>query len=180
MRDIYILLTKSDTFFSKAIYKITRAEYTHASISLDRELTKLYSFGRKYRYSMLPAGFVHEDINRGVMGSSDTMKCALYRIRISEKSYRRLENRIRHMEANRESYRYNIMGIPLCMFGIARERKNHFFCSQFVSGVLVKSGAVERGVLGAPSLTHPSDLQRLPKASRVFEGTMAELRLGAL
>ena len=77
MRDIYILLTKSDTLFSKAIYKITRAEYTHASISLDRELTMLYSFGRKYRYSMLPAGFVHEDINRGVMGSSDTMKCAL-------------------------------------------------------------------------------------------------------
>ena len=91
MKDIYILLTKSDTLFSKAIYKITRAEYTHASISLDRELTKLYSFGRKYRYSMLPAGFVHEDINRGVMGSSDTMKCALYRIRISERSYRRLE-----------------------------------------------------------------------------------------
>ena len=83
------------------------------------------------------------------------------------------------MEANRESYRYNIVGIPLCMFGIARERKTHYFCSQFVSGVLVKSGAVERGVLGAPSLTHPSDLQRLPKASRVFEGTMAELRLSA-
>ena len=179
MRDIYILLTKSDTLFSKAIYKITRAEYTHASISLDRELTMLYSFGRKYRYSMLPAGFVHEDINRGVMGSSDTMKCALYRIRISERSYRRLANRIRHMEANRESYRYNIMGIPLCMFGIARERKNHFCCAQFVSGVLVKSGAVERSVLGAPSLTHPSDVQRLPKASRVFEGTMAELRLSA-
>ena len=47
MKDIYILLTKCDTLFSKAIYKITRAEYTHASISLDRELTKLYSFGRK-------------------------------------------------------------------------------------------------------------------------------------
>ena len=179
MKDIYILLTKSDTLFSKVIYRITRAEYTHASISLDRELTMLYSFGRKYRYSMLPAGFVHEDINRGVMGSSDTMKCALYRIRISDSSYSRLERRIRHMEANRESYRYNIMGIPLCMFGIARERRMHFFCSQFVSGMLIKSGAVKREQLGAPSLTHPSDLQRLPKASRVFEGTMAELRLSA-
>lgn len=39
MKEIYILLTKSDTLFSKAIYRITRAEYTHASISLDRELT---------------------------------------------------------------------------------------------------------------------------------------------
>ena len=179
MKDIYILLTKSDTLFSKAIYRITRAEYTHASISLDRELTRLYSFGRKYRFSMLPAGFVHENINNGVMGSSNTMKCALYRIRISDRSYRRLERRIRHMESNRESYRYNIMGIPLCMFGIANERKTHFFCSQFVSGMLIKSGAIDRGVLRAPSLTHPSDLQKIPKARCVFEGTMAELRLGA-
>ena len=179
MKDIYILLTKSDTLFSKAIYRITRAEYTHASISLDRELTMLYSFGRKYKYTMLPAGFVHEDINHGIMGASDTMKCALYCIRISDRSYQRLANRIRHMEANRESYRYNIMGIPLCMFGIANERKTHFFCSQFVSGMLIKSGAIDRGALRAPSLTHPSDLQKLPRASRVFEGTMAELRLGA-
>ena len=178
MKDIYILLTKSDTFFSKVIYKITRAEYTHASISLDRELTMLYSFGRKYRFSMLPAGFVHEDINRGVMGASNTMKCALYRIRISDRSYRRLERRIRHMELNRENYRYNIMGIPLCMFGIANERKTHFFCSQFVSGMLIKSGAIDRCVLRAPSLTHPSDLQKIPKARCVFEGTMAELRFG--
>ena len=179
MKDIYILLTKSDTLFSKVIYRITRAEYTHASISLDRELTMLYSFGRKYRYSMLPAGFVHEDINRGVMGSSDTMKCALYRIRISDRSYQRLERRIRHMESNRESYRYNIMGIPLCMFGIAKERKSHFFCSQFVSGVQIKSGAIDSGALRAPSLTHPGDLRKLPKARCIFEGTMAELRVGA-
>ena len=150
MKEIYILLTKSDTLFSKAIYRITRAEYTHASISLDRELTMLYSF-----------------------------ECALYRIRISDRSYRRLASRIRHMEANRESYRYNIMGIPLCMFGIANERRTHFFCSQFVSGMLIKSGAIDRGVLRAPSLTHPSDLQKLPKARCFFEGTMAELRLGA-
>ena len=179
MKDIYILLTKSDTLFSKAIYKITRAEYTHASIALDRELTMLYSFGRKYKYSMLPAGFVHEDINKGVMGASDTMKCALYCIRVSDKSYRKLANRIRHMEANRESYRYNIMGIPLCMFGIAKERKCHYFCSQFVLGMLLKSGAVKKGVLGVPSLTHPIDLKRIPSARCIFEGTMAELRIGA-
>ena len=116
MKDIYILLTKSDTLFSKAIYKITRAEYTHASIALDRELTMLYSFGRKYRYSMLPAGFVHEDINSGVMGASDTMKCALFRIRVSDRCYNKIAGRLRHMEANSGNYRYNIMGIPLLLF----------------------------------------------------------------
>lgn len=179
MKDIYILLTKSDTLFSKAIHILTRADFTHASISLDRELTMLYSFGRKYRFSMLPAGFVHEDINSGVMGASDTMKCALFRIRVSDRCYNKIAGRLRHMEANSGNYRYNIMGIPLCLFGIANERKNYYFCSQFVSGMLIKSGAVQGGILREPSLTHPSDLQRLPRASRVFEGTMAELRMGA-
>lgn len=178
MRKVYILLTRSDTFFSKFIYLITGAEYTHASIALDSELNKLYSFGRKYRYSMLPAGFIHENVNCGVMGNSDNMKCAVYRLWITEESYIRLQNRIRHMEANAEVYRYNILGLPLCFLHIEKERKYHYFCSQFVSNILIKSGAIK--MEKSPSLIHPSDFQKIPHARRIFEGTMRELRLCGL
>lgn len=174
MKKVYILLTRSDTFFSKFIYMITRAEYTHASIALDSELNKLYSFGRKYKYSILPAGFIHESVNRGVMGSSDNMKCAVYRLWITDESYNRLQNRIRHMEANAEVYRYNILGLPMCYLHIEKERHYHYFCSQFVSNMLIKSGALK--MEKAPSLIHPSDFQKLPHARRIFEGTMGELR----
>ncbi len=114
MKEIYILLTKSGTIFSRLIHRMSEGEYTHVSLALDSELTTLYSFGRKYKYSMLPAGFVRENVNRGVMGSSDSMRCALYKMNISDDCYQKLCNRLRHMEANREVYRYNIVGIPMC------------------------------------------------------------------
>ena len=47
-RSIYILLTNTGTLFTRVIQTYTRAPYNHASISFDRELTELYSFGRKH------------------------------------------------------------------------------------------------------------------------------------
>lgn len=174
MKEIYILLTNSETLISKAIYRITRAEYTHAALAMDKDLTMLYSFGRKFRWSMFPAGFVREGVNHGVMGGSQNMKCALYTIHISDRAYQRLANRLRHMEAHRNCYRFNYLGLPLCHFGRKSGGKNVFFCSQFISHVLQESGAIEKGK--HPSLTHPVDFQKISTARRIFEGRICELR----
>ena len=48
MKDIYLLLTKSDTFISKAIYLMTQDSYTHISISFEENLQPMYSCARKY------------------------------------------------------------------------------------------------------------------------------------
>ena len=55
MKDIYLLLTKSDTFISKAIYLMTQDSYTHISISFEENLQPMYSCARKYTYSPIPA-----------------------------------------------------------------------------------------------------------------------------
>ena len=55
MKDIYLLLTKSDTFVSKAIYLMTQDSYTHISISFEENLQPMYSCARKYTYSPIPA-----------------------------------------------------------------------------------------------------------------------------
>lgn len=54
MKDIYLLLTKSDTFVSKAIYLMTQDSYTHISISFEENLQPMYSCARKYTYSPIP------------------------------------------------------------------------------------------------------------------------------
>ena len=59
MKDIYLLLTKSDTFVSKAIYLMTQDSYTHISISFEENLQPMYSCARKYTYSPIPAGISH-------------------------------------------------------------------------------------------------------------------------
>lgn len=46
-KKIYLLLTRTGTKFSTIIHRVTKYEYTHASIALDKELNQLYSFGRK-------------------------------------------------------------------------------------------------------------------------------------
>ena len=49
-KKIYIVLTRTNTILSRLIGFIEDDEYTHASISLDRGLSQMYSFGRKYSY----------------------------------------------------------------------------------------------------------------------------------
>lgn len=46
-QSVFILLTNTGTLFTKVIQGYTRAPYNHASISFNRELSELYSFGRK-------------------------------------------------------------------------------------------------------------------------------------
>lgn len=174
MKSIYILLTKTETILSKCIHAAGNNEYTHSALSLDDTFTRLYSFGRKYRYSYLPAGFVHESVNRGLMGSSDDIDCAVYELKITNRQYKKLSRIIDDMEAEMELYQYNILGLILCFFGVANQRKYHYFCSQFVSYVLMKSGVAQFGK--APSLIKPCDFAKIPDAVRIFEGNMGQLR----
>lgn len=55
MRMIYLLLCKTNTLLSRLIHIATHDEYTHVSISLDADLTELYSFARLQSYFPLPA-----------------------------------------------------------------------------------------------------------------------------
>ena len=164
MKSIYILLTRSTTICSRIVYMATRSEFTHAAISLDRNFDKLYTFGRKYKRLMLPAGFVRESVYDGLLGDSDDMRCAVYEIKISDISYKRLTKFLSHMEKNKEKYRYR-----------KYERKGYFFCSQFVYYALSKSGTIERTM--EPSLVRPMDLSELSEANEIFRGKIRELRI---
>lgn len=116
---------------------------------------------------MLPAGFVRESVYDGLLGDSDDMRCAVYEIKISDISYKRLTNFLSHMEKNKEKYRYSILGLPMCKFNRKYERKGYFFCSQFVYYALSKSGTIERTM----------DLSELSEANEIFRGKIRELRI---
>ena len=174
MKSIYILLTKTNTILSKAIHAAPGNQYTHSALSLDDSFTRLYSFGRKYKYSYLPAGFVQESVNTGLLGDSDDVECAVYELKISNRKYKKLCKILDEMEAEVELYQYNILGLILCLFGVENQRRHYFFCSQFVSYVLMKSGVMEFGK--APSLIRPADFQTMPEANQIFCGKVGQLR----
>ena len=86
-RDIYILVTKSNTYFSRFIHVMTDAPYTHASIGLDGLQGDFYSFARKYRLLMLPAGLIKEEVDRAGAGR---IRYQMYRLRVSPETCLRL------------------------------------------------------------------------------------------
>lgn len=175
MKSIYILLTKSTTICSRIIYLATRSEFTHASISLDSSFNQLYTFARKYKHLILPAGFTVESVYQGIMGDSDDMKCAVYEFKISEKSYAKLVRVLNRFENNRARYRYNILGLAMCKFNRAYEREDYFFCSQFVHSALTEAGVIQGNT--ESSLVRPMDLSVLPEAREIFKGDIRALRL---
>ena len=173
MKTIYILLTRSGTLLSNLVYAVTGANYTHASLAFDEDLSCLYSSTRKNGYTMFPAGPSREYLNRGVFRLRENVPCALYALDVSDEAYIRARRRAEHMMAHGSLYRFNVIGLALCGMHIRWKRRRHYFCSQFVSEVLEKSGAME--LPKHSTLMHPNDYTRLEELRCVYKGTLAGL-----
>lgn len=165
-RTVYILLTRSGTWFSRLIHIATQDDYTHASIGLDGPDGPFYSFARKYRYLALPAGLVEEQVTV----RRRAVPCCLYELKVSEAAYRQLRRRLRSMYAQREDYHYSVLGVFACYFNLSLQRQHHFFCSQFVAGLLEECGAAE--LPKPPTLVRPADLCGLKNLRPVHRGAL--------
>ena len=115
-----------------------------------------------------PAGPSREYLNRGVFLMRENIPCALYALEVTDEAYIRAKRRTQHMMHHGELYRFNSLGLLLCWMHIRWQRRRHYFCSQFVSEVLQKSGALD---LPKPStLMHPSDYADLPQRQSMEMG----------
>ena len=173
MKTIYILLTRSGTLLYNLVYSVTGASYTHASLAFDEDLSCLYSSTRKNGYTMFPAGLSREYLNRGVFKLRPDVPCALYALEVSNEAYLRAKRRADHMMAHGNLYRFNVLGLILCALHIRWQRRRHYFCSQFVSEVLEKSGAME--LPKDSTLMHPNDYSALTDLRCVYEGQLSGL-----
>lgn len=167
---LYVLFSRSDTWFSSLIYYLGPGEFTHAALALDRDLRDLYSFGRFNPNLPLPAGFVTEHVHTGVYGRCGGSTCRVYRVCVSEEGYRRVVKILNFMKSRADCYHYNLFGVALCALKISHKRKARFFCSQFVAEMLQRSGAVV--LPKPPHMMGPADLLELPELELVYEGPL--------
>ncbi|MBB6454818.1 hypothetical protein HNQ94_003307 [Salirhabdus euzebyi] len=173
MADIYILLTKTGSIFSQTIGLYTKAPYNHVSISLNKELTELYSFGRKKPYNPMRAGFVKECVNNGgIYARFPDTTCELYSLQVSDRQKEKMARVIDHFKKNANHYRYNFLGIATVPFGKSIERSNAYFCSQFVATVLKISGVHVWNK--PPGLITPDECRNSVKLTKVFEGPLSQ------
>lgn len=173
---VYILLIRTNTCFSRLIHRVTGAEFTHASLSLEPGSGVLYSFARRHTHLPLPAGFTQERVNRGLMGSNPQIPCALYRIEISPEIRRRIEEQLDEMRTRQKQLKYSLLGAILCWLHRPQWRKDRYFCSQFVAQLLAETGAIQ---LQKPaSLYHPCDFLQQPEAELCYHGILRDLMPG--
>jgi len=165
-KKVYILLTDTGTIFTKLIKLYTKKAYNHASISFDAELTQVYSFGRKKPRNPFVGGFVKEDVKRDLFKQAD---CVIYSFTVTEGQIKKMRRYIQRIEAQKEVYRYNFLGLFAFIFKKPVKREKAFFCSQFVATVLKECNIdFEK----PPALMTPSDLQNVSKFLLVYEGKL--------
>ena len=173
MKTLYIFLTRSGTLLSNLVYHVTGAQYTHVSLAFDEDLSTLYSSTRKNGYTMFPAGPSKEYLNRGVFSLREDIPCALYALEVTDEAYARARRRAEHMMAHGDLYRFNSLGLLLCALHIRWKRRRHYFCSQFVSEVLQKSGSLD--LPKHSTLMHPNDYTSLPELHCIYQGRIRDL-----
>ncbi|MGI5963468.1 MAG: hypothetical protein ACOX7N_07120 [Lawsonibacter sp.] len=168
---VYILLTRSGTWFSQLIHFATQDRYTHASIGLDGPTGPFYSFARKYDHLALPAGLVEERITPRRWA----IPCCLYELSVHPYVYRRLRLQLDGMYQHREDYHYNLLGTLGCFLHRPLSRRNHYFCSQFVATLLQECGAAD--LPKPPTLLRPSDLSSLHGLRAIHQGELEGILL---
>ncbi|MFD1952769.1 hypothetical protein ACFSL6_00885 [Paenibacillus thailandensis] len=169
---VYILLTNTGTFFTQLIQTYTKAPYNHASISFNRELSEMYSFGRKNPNNPLNGGFVKEDIKTGTFSKYPETTCVIYELKVTEREVEKMKRVLRVFIRRQNKYMYNLLGVIGVALQEPVEFSNSYFCSQFVAEILQRSGIKIWDKL--PALVTPDDFRQSGRFRLIYEGKLSE------
>lgn len=142
-REIYIVISQTGTILSRILKGITKAEYNHASLSLDRGLHTMYSFGRLHAYNPWIGGFVMESPHWGTFKRFQDTEAIVLSVPVTQTQYEELENFLQQMYSEKRKYHYNYLGVMLALFSIVYQQENYYYCSEFVRDTLDRFAVIE-------------------------------------
>lgn len=173
VKAIYMVMSQTGTWLSRLIKAYTRLDYNHISISLDDSFSTMYSFGRTNPFNPFSGGFALESIYDGVYKLFPECKCIVYKLEISDSQYIKLKEILKEFVDNKDEYRYNFLGLFYVALNMDKQRKNHYFCSQFVSEIMQRSGII---TFDKPSnLVTVKDFMDIPYIYPVYEGYINQM-----
>lgn len=170
MRKIYIVTTYTGTFLSYLIRKISKSPYAHISLSLNEDLSPMYSFGRLNPKTPIFAGFVEENINEGLYEIKKNALCRVYSLDVDYSSYEKLVQNIMKVNHNRKRYNYDVKALVYLSFNKSRDVEYKYVCSHFVADMLYKSDI--HIFDKAPSLVKPEDFYNNYNLNLEYEGLL--------
>lgn len=172
-KNIYILLSQTNTIVTQGIKIFTKAKYNHVSLGFDKSLEKdLYSFGRYKTYNPFWGGFIEESIKKGIFAVKKNSLGLVYQLSIPEEKYLKLKSIINEMIAQKHKYRFNIIGLLLVAVNFPLKRKYKKYCAEFVSEVL---DFTKIHIAKKPhGLVKPHEFSEIKNAQRIFEGKLID------
>ena len=171
---LYIVLTRTNTTLSKLIHALKQDEYTHAAISLDKELSHMYSFARRDTYNPFVGRFKREDIHEGVYHLCTTLPGTIIEVEVSKEQYEKAKTLLDHFILNGERYKYNYRGLVDHLLKRDVCRKDRFLCSEFVYHILSESGIIDAKM--PRNLVRPQDLLRV-KGRTIYKGDLKKMKV---
>lgn len=128
---VYIVFSSTPYKIGKLIRGFTGERYNHVSISLDRDLTQMYSFARRYYRTPFYGGFVKESRARYHLNGTPS-QIKICRLAVSQESYDQLAARFCAMYERREQLLYNHLSVVTIPFHRLIHLKDARICSEFV------------------------------------------------
>lgn len=127
---LYIVLSSTGSAAGETIRRVTKKEYSHASLSFDDNLKTIVSYnGGENIYS---PGLNEEMIE--FFCQKDDANIIIYKIKASREQKEKVLNEVKNI--NEQGSSYNVLGLFLPY----SHKKNIMFCSQFVYCMLEAAG----------------------------------------
>lgn len=171
-KEIYIIVSQTGTILSRILKVITKAKYNHASISVDRSMKTMYSFGRLNPYNPVVGGFVKESPFFGTFKRFRKTKAVILSIPVTEEQHEALTVFLQYMYSHKRRYRYNYLGLLLALFSIAYKEKDCYYCSEFVRAMLDKFDIISENRF--EKIVKPMSFLSLSEGKVIYSGSLKE------
>ncbi len=148
---VYIVFSATPTGMGRLIRGATRNRYNHVSLSLSRDIHKMYTFARLHRTIPLYGGFVVESILRyqSFAGAARVKVC---RVEVPEPRLTDLHNCLDRLWNDREEYIYNTPAALASLVHLRPAISKAYTCVTFVQELLARFGLAGVTEHDAPSV----------------------------
>lgn len=169
---VFVVVTGGKSPISPIIKKVTKSQYTHASISFEPDLKHMYSYGIEGSINGLKGGFISEDVTKLEEGCT----IGVYLFFVGKKIYDKLVAAVQKFKDNVQKCFYSYKNLFTYIFNVPYNTDWNLTCSQFTDRILKSAGidiTHKDSSLVAPATLEKS-LNKSDRAYNIYEGLASE------
>lgn len=133
---VSIVLVSGNSWLGKTIKKVQGNEFSHASISLDDDLKRIYSFNKRNGFN----GLSYESMKQYTKDGVD--KVGVYTFLVTDSAYKQLEKTLDNFNLFINKTKYSILNLLTIPLNIPLDMDMKLVCSEFVDKLL-KSASLD-------------------------------------